>query len=69
MPDPTPREIKEKIAYLEKTGAIDPECAYCQKYYYPRLNEDGELAFGPAHKAMSNCRSGERNHCTCDGCF
>ena len=24
---------------------------------------------GPRHYAISNCRSGGRAHCTCDGCF
>lgn len=31
-------------------------------------NPDGMLFF-PAHDAMPSCRSGGRDHCTCDGCF
>lgn len=26
-------------------------------------------SFAPPHTAMSSCRSGGRNHCTCDTCF
>lgn len=29
----------------------------------------GKGAFAPDHDAMSNCKSGSRAHCTCDGCF
>lgn len=38
-------------------------CAYC----------DREIARGntfyPPHNASSSCRSGGRNHCSCDTCF
>lgn len=43
------------------------DCDYCK-----RMEESGRdpvAGFFPDHQAMSNCRSGGRDHCTCDGCF
>ncbi|RFA12122.1 hypothetical protein B7R22_16965 [Subtercola boreus] len=37
------------------------DCAQCVR--------QGQGAFAPSHAAMPRCRSGGRNHCTCDGCF
>lgn len=34
----------------------------CEHLYYPE-------GFQPSHKASPYCRSGRRNHCTCDTCF
>lgn len=39
----------------------NPDCQTCQDW--------GQDHHGPSHEAMSNCKSGKRNHCTCDGCF
>lgn len=36
------------------------ECAYCFKY-------KGQMH--PDHFASYMCKSGKRNHCTCDTCF
>lgn len=36
------------------------ECEYCNKY-------KGHMA--PNHFASRMCKSGKRNHCTCDACF
>lgn len=38
------------------------DCTYCAEGC-------SSTDFYPSHTAMSNCRSGGRNHCTCDGCF
>lgn len=65
----TLEEIAEKIKWLEGRGFVDPDCDYCKKTFYPHLRETGEMRFAPTHKAMSGCRSGGRDHCTCDGCF
>lgn len=56
---------EEKIARLEAMGSIDPNCPSCREFYeHPTLSP-----FAPSHKANPHCRSGGRNHCTCDGCF
>lgn len=56
------------------TGAVKwrGDCDYClrlttreDKY---RI-ENPATGFFPDHQALSSCRSGGRNHCTCDGCF
>lgn len=39
------------------------ECAYCD-----REREAGN-SFHPPHDASSGCRSGKRDHCSCDMCF
>lgn len=36
------------------------DCDYCLSL---------KTYFAPSHEAMKGCRSGGRNHCTCDGCF
>lgn len=38
-------------------------CAYCEA-----ARERGDSMM-PSHNAMPSCRSGKRNHCTCDTCF
>lgn len=58
------RAIKSALAKLiaeaiEKFGAKS-ECYTC------RLNS---VFGGPSHNASSMCRSGKRDHCTCDACF
>ena len=55
----------ERIERMEAEGRLHPACPGCQVFYqHPTLSP-----FAPAHKALSSCRSGGRNHCTCDGCF
>jgi hypothetical protein len=55
----------ERIARLANLGVLDPACPQCAEMLrHPTLN-----AFMPRHRASSHCRSGRRNHCTCDGCF
>lgn len=49
---------------LWATGAVQwrSDCDYCVKH--------GAIgAFFPSHDASPGCRSGGRDHCTCDGCF
>jgi len=50
---------------LTLTGSRAPvgECPTCD-----RARETGER-FMPRHTASARCRSGQRNHCTCDTCF
>jgi len=51
------------LVAAERRMAPRGECPAC----------DRERAFGnlhfPAHAASTNCRSGSRNHCTCDACW
>lgn len=42
------------------------DCDYCQRIAEGR---DPVKGFFPDHDAMGGCRSGRRDHCTCDGCF
>ena len=39
------------------------DCAYCQR------EKERNSTFFPRHQASERCRSGKRNHCTCDTCF
>lgn len=41
------------------------ECRTCDHY----RQQYGPTGFFPSHSAMGGCRSGKRDHCTCDGCF
>jgi hypothetical protein len=36
-------------------------CPYCDQFHYDDMM--------PYHHASSGCKSGMRNHCTCDVCF
>lgn len=55
----------ERLERLEKLGSYDPNCKACEE-----LARHKTLSpFMPSHKANPHCRSGGRNHCTCDGCF
>jgi hypothetical protein len=56
----------ERIARLEALGSIDPDCRACRDWFYPHPTLD---PFAPRHRAGAGCRSGHRNHCTCDTCF
>lgn len=47
-----------------RTFLADPgECTTCD-----RIRAEGHVIY-PPHDAGSGCRSGSRNHCTCDTCF
>lgn len=39
------------------------ECKLCDDM------REREVTFFPPHNALLTCRSGRRNHCTCDSCF
>lgn len=41
------------------------ECSTCDHY----RQQSGPRGFFPSHTAGRGCRSGKRDHCTCDGCF
>ncbi len=43
------------------------DCDYCVRV--AERGNDPATGFYPDHAAMRGCRSGGRNHCTCDGCF
>jgi hypothetical protein len=43
------------------------DCDYCQRVAEKGYDPVG--GFFPDHQAMRGCRSGGRDHCTCDGCF
>ena len=36
-------------------------CSYCEQYYADSMM--------PHHDASEACKSGKREHCTCDACF
>lgn len=59
-------ETKEaKLARLEAEGFIVRDCPGCRYWY-----EDPTASpFAPYHNASDMCRSGKRNHCSCDACF
>jgi len=56
------------------TGSVKwrGDCDYCKRLV-ERDDEfrikDPATGFFPDHDAMRGCRSGGRDHCTCDGCF
>lgn len=50
------------------SGVIDPDCDICKREFGTEV-DPRPGAFAPAHEASSSCRSGRRNHCTCDTCF
>jgi hypothetical protein len=54
------------IAMMEASGDLVPDCAGC-KERYDAPHPVG--VFAPSHKATKGCKSGGRNHCTCDMCF
>lgn len=56
---------EQAIKRLEEAGVIFPDCKECEVFY----GESGPYAFAPRHKAMSSCKSGKRDHCTCETCF
>lgn len=35
----------------------------------PSCERNAREGFGPPHEASATCKSGGRNHCTCDACF
>lgn len=43
------------------------DCDYCKRV--EARGYDPVTGFFPGHQAMRGCRSGGRDHCTCDGCF
>jgi hypothetical protein len=63
----TREEIKAAVgkAALQERKAREDEIANCK--YCQEIKASG--GFGPSHFASPNCRSGRRNHCSCDTCF
>lgn len=60
-----PETREERLLRWEKSGSYDPDCGACEKVRnHPTLSP-----FAPGHRSNSFCRSGKRNHCTCDSCF
>lgn len=57
-------EYEAVVSGADKELIKDNKCGLegCQYIY-------GEGGFGPNHYASSGCKSGRRNHCTCDTCF
>lgn len=43
------------------------DCDYCKGLVERGYDPVG--GFFPDHQPMRGCRSGGRDHCTCDGCF
>lgn len=64
----TETETREQvITRWEKEGRLDPACAGCRIYYESPLLP--YLVFAPRHQPKDRCKSGKRNHCTCDNCW
>jgi hypothetical protein len=57
---------EERLLRHQELGSYDPNCPTCvrEKRDHPTLDP-----FMPNHTASPRCRSGRRNHCTCDTCF
>jgi hypothetical protein len=51
------------IDRLVSAGTIVKGCKGCEVFF----TNPGVMA--PSHKASDRCRSGKRDHCTCDTCF
>ena len=45
------------------TDKIIENCEYCKEI------KKREITFYPEHFAKPWCRSGKKEHCTCDSCF
>lgn len=61
-----PLDKDQQIAHLEQIGHLVRDCPGCQEIYrHPNPFE----ANVPRHKANLYCKSGQRNHCTCDTCW
>lgn len=60
-----PETRAERLKRWQERGSYDPDCGYCESIpAHPTLSP-----FQPSHKASGRCRSGGRNHCSCDACF
>lgn len=56
-------EGRSAILYRHTNGVFwDSGCAECQ-------TRTAAVQLMPNHEAMSSCRSGGHDHCTCDSCF
>jgi hypothetical protein len=61
---------KKAIEYQAKVvGDVDLEAVFNGVCGIDGCGYASKGGFEPDHFAMSGCRSGRRNHCTCDGCF
>lgn len=60
---PTPKPTPAPLFRKQRHQAPQGECSYCD-----REREAGN-SFHPPHDASPRCRSGKRNHCSCDTCF
>jgi hypothetical protein len=61
------RQRAQQIERMTASGAIDPECEYCQKNIM--AYEAPASVMAPRHNASPRCESGGHPHCTCDTCF
>jgi len=64
-----PETRDQAIKRMEKSGLLDPDCKTCRAEAYARTDKMPYDVWMPSHRASSRCRSGGRNHCTCDTCF
>ncbi|WP_235738957.1 hypothetical protein [Nocardioides alcanivorans] len=58
------------ITYRTGHAKWRSDCDYCVRLTVREGRRvDPATGFFPDHQAMAGCRSGGRDHCTCDGCF
>lgn len=57
----------ERIARLESTGDLVPDCRGCREHY--EAIRAGQQAHAPGHKPSRGCGGTGRPHCTCDTCW
>lgn len=56
---------EQRLARLEAAGIVVASCPGCAEFYaHPKADP-----FTPRHNASSRCKSGKKNHCTCEACF
>lgn len=62
----TEKERKRVLKLMIERGSIKEGCKECKDFFE---SEDPRDVFAPRHTAMPSCKSGKRDHCTCDTCF
>jgi hypothetical protein len=61
--------LKKAICFQAVVIGADTELALNGKCGIDGCAYPSKGGFGPDHFALSTCRSGGHNHCTCDSCF
>jgi len=67
-PDTTTPTREQTLERMQATGAYDPDCRACQRYFGESTTHPFYI-IAPRHTASPRCESGGHPHCTCDPCF